>query len=169
MGQASLNILKQMSESNTTNFSSTLQQQFSSSDLATLLKASLDSNQQLGDINVAIFNNLFHTQLKLLNLGVSSTAIQELTDTNTTFINRFIQKQMAMVSDFTTMFTTYLSDLQKTQGMNEIALLQMSFLNDLEQKLKDCTNDLGQLLLSAKTATTAWTEKTLTKATDSHG
>lgn len=163
MGQASLRVLKQVSESDTSNFGDALQQQFGSSDVATVLKAALDSSRQLGDINVAIFTSLFHNQLKLLNLGVAGTAMQELTEANTTFVNSFVQKQMKMVNDFTAMFATYLSDLQKTQGMNDIALLQTGFLNDLEQKLKDNANDLGQLLLSAKTASTAWTERTLNK------
>jgi len=167
MGQTSLNALKQLSESNATTLGNALNLQFNGSDVATMLQALLDSNKQLGDVNTAVFTGLFYNQLKLLNLGTAASAMQDLTSTNTAFVNGLVQKQMAMTNDFTGMLAGYLTDLQNTRSMDDIALLQTAFFNNLEQKMKDSGNDVGQLLLSAKTAATAWTERALNQAIES--
>lgn len=169
MGQSSLDVFKKMAESNPMIFNNTLPQQIGSADMAILLKMWLDASKQLSDINMAALTNLFYAQLKQLNLGVSGPALQDLTDTNTTFVNSLVQKQMAMVSDFINMFTNNLSDLQKTQGMNDIMILQMSFFGDLENKFKATSADLMQLLQSAQTATTNLTNKTLENTIKSDG
>jgi hypothetical protein len=164
MGQASLSVLKQMSESGATGFGNTLQQGFDRSDMAVMMKAFVNANQQLGDMTAAVLTNLFYSQLKLMNPGEAGTALQELTDANTSFVKSFVEKQMTATNDFTAMFAGFLSDLQKTRSADEITLLQTDFFNKVEQKMKDSSNDMGQLLLSAKTATTAWTERTLNHA-----
>jgi hypothetical protein len=167
MGQTSLNALKQLSESNAATLGNALDLQFNGSDLATMLQALLDSNKQLGDLNSAMFTGLFYRQLKTLDLGGAAAALQDLTSTNTAFVNGLVQKQMSMASDFTGMLAGYLTDLQNTRSLDDIALLQTAFFNNLEQKIKDNGNDIGQLLLSAKTAATAWTERALNRAIES--
>lgn len=164
MGQASLNALKAMSESNSSAIGNAMHQQFNTADAATLLKALLDANKQLVDMNAAAVTGLLHNQLKLLKLGGSTTAIQDLTTTNTAFVNGFVEKQMAMVTEFTGMYSAYLTDLQGTQTLDDIAQVQSDFFEKLERKVKDNAQGVGQLLLSAKTATTAWTERTLKQA-----
>jgi hypothetical protein len=164
MGQASLNAFKQMSESDPAGVTTAVQQQLSTSDLALMLKGLLDATKQVGDLTTGAFTTLFYNQLKLLNLAGSAAALNDLSTTNTSFVNSFVQQQTALVNDFTGMFTTYLADLQKTRDLNDVALLQGDFFNRLEQKWKDSSNELGQLLLSAKTASTAWTERALDQA-----
>jgi hypothetical protein len=164
MGQASLAALKQMSESAAAGFGSGLQPGLGQSDLAVLLKAFVDTNQQLGDMTTAVFTNLFYSQLKLFNPAGSGAALQELTDSNTEFVKSFVEKQMAATSEFTAMFTAFLSDLQASKSANDIALLQSDLFNKIEQRVKDNSADLGQLLMSAKTAASAWTDRTLNRA-----
>jgi hypothetical protein len=149
-----------MSESNAASLSS-FQKGFSSADTAELLKAYASSAQQLSEINTSTLTSLFRSQLNFLNLGVSTAATQELTDLSSGFIRELIQQQTQFTSEFTELFATYLADLQKTKGVSELKTLQIDLFSKIEQKLRDHTKTSLDFLNSAKTSTTAWSEKHL--------
>jgi hypothetical protein len=98
MGQASLEVLKKLGESNPMNFNNALQQQFLGSEVTSLLKASLQANKQLTNVSMTVFTNLFYTQLKLLNVGVSNETMKELTDTGTNFVKDFFKIQLQQLN-----------------------------------------------------------------------
>jgi hypothetical protein len=163
MGQQSLNALKEMSDLNAETFSNAMTQPFDRGDAATLLKALVDYDKQLTDMQAQMVTGLLHNQLKLLDVGDAAAALQDLTSTSTSFVGSYVQKQMAMASQFTTIFSHYLSGLEKTRNLDDISLLHREFLDDLEKQTKDNTDGMTQLLMSAKTATTGWTERALNR------
>jgi hypothetical protein len=163
MGQQSLNALKEMSEFNATTFGNGMKQPFNRGDAAELLKALVDYNKQLTDMQAQMVTGLLHNQLKLLDVGDAGVALQDLTSTSTSFVSSYVQKQMAMASEFTTLFSHYLSGLEKTRNLDDISLLQRKFLDDLEKQIKDNSDGMTQLLMSAKAATTGWTERALNR------
>jgi len=161
MTQASFNTLKQMNESNVASIAS-FQKGFSNTDTTELLKAYANSTQQLSEINTSTLTTLFRNQLNFLNLGVSTAATQELTDLSSDFIRELIQQQTQFTGEFTELFATYLADLQKTKGVSELKTLQIDLFTKIEQKMRDHTKTGLDFLNSAKTSTTAWSEKHLT-------
>jgi len=161
MTQASFNTLKQMSESNVASIAS-FQKGFTSADTAELLKAYTNSAQQLSEINTTTLTALFRSQLGFLDLGISTAATQELTELSSNFIKELIQQQTQFTSEFAELFTTYLADLQKTKGVAELKTLQIDLFGKIEQKLREHTKTSLDFLNSAKTSTTAWSEKHLT-------
>lgn len=161
MTQASFNSLKQMSESNVAGLSS-LQKGFTPADTAELFKVYANSAQQLSEINTNTLTTVFRNQLNFLNLEVSNAATQELSELSSGFIKTLIQQQTQFTTEFSELFATYLADLQKTKGVSELKTLQIDLFSKIEQKLREHTQSSLEFLNSAKTSTTAWSEKHLT-------
>lgn len=160
MTQASFDTLKQMSESNMAGLT-TLRGGMSPADTSELLKTYTNSAQKLSEINTTALATLFRSQLNFLNLGVSTTASQELSELSSNFIKELVQQQTQFSGEFTELFAGYLTELQKAKGIVELKTLQMDLFGKIEQKLKDHTKFSLELLNTAKESTTAWSEKHL--------
>lgn len=160
MTQASFDTLKQMSESNIASLT-TLRSGLTPADTSELLKTYTNSAQKLSEINTTALATLFRSQLNFLNLGVSTTASQELTELSSNFIKELVQQQTQFSGEFTELFANYLSELQQAKGVNELKTLQLDLFNKIERKLKDHTKSGLELLSTAKESTTAWSEKHL--------
>jgi hypothetical protein len=164
IGQQALDSLREMSELNAKTFGNAMGQPFDRGDAAALLKTLADYNAQLSNMQAQMVSGLLHNQLKLLDVDDTAAALQDLTSTSTSFVGSYVQKQMAMASQFTTLFSDYLSGLEKTRSLEDISQLQKKFLDGLETQIKDNSESMTQLLISAKTATTGWTERALNRA-----
>lgn len=160
MTQASFDTLKQMSESNISSLTA-LRSGLTPADTSELLKTYTNSAQKLSEINTTALTTLFRSQLNFINLGVSTTASQELTELSSNFIKELVQQQTQFNGEFTELFSGYLSELQKAKGIAELKTLQLGLFSKIEQKLTDHTKFSLELLNTAKESTTAWSEKHL--------
>jgi hypothetical protein len=163
LSQASLNKFKELSDASIANLG-TAKQPFSSADFAEVLKTSIAANKQLTEISTTTFMKLFHSQLSMLNLGNSTSAAQEVTEISSSLVGQFVQQQTQFVTEMTAAFSTYVTDLQRANGLTELTGIQTNLLNTLQQQLQNNAGANMELLNSAKVATQAWTEKTLDKA-----
>ncbi|MEZ5671919.1 MAG: hypothetical protein R3E08_05860 [Thiotrichaceae bacterium] len=160
MTQASFNTLKQMSESNVASISP-LQKGFTSADTAELFKVYANSAQQLSEININALSTVFRNQMNFMSLGVSDAATQELSELSVNFIKQLIQQQTQFTGEFSELFATYLADLQKAKGVAELKTLQIDLFSKIEKKLREHMQSSLEFVNSAKTSTSAWSEKHL--------
>jgi hypothetical protein len=163
--QASLNKFKEFSDASVANLSAA-KPAFSSADVAELLKNAIAANKQFNDISTATFMKLFHNQITSMNLGNTTSAVQELTDISSGLMSQFVQQQTQFVSDLTSAFSGYVANLQQVNGTTELTTVQSDLLATIQQQVKDNAAANMGLLNSLSVATSAWTEKTLTKAAE---
>jgi hypothetical protein len=161
MGQASLENLKKLTETNTANLSDALHYQMTNADLTQLIKASIQSTQQLSEINSAAFHNLFRNQLNVMQTNISAPAMQEWTDMMTNLTQNFMQQQATLFTDCSQVFNAYLADLQKVHNVEEMSSLQLELYNNLEDKVKNNSSQHIDLLNNMKEAMNTWAEKNL--------
>ena len=161
MGQASLENLKKLTETNTANLNDTLHYQITNADLTQLIKASIQSTQQLSEINSAAFHNLFRNQLDVMQTNISAPAMKEWTDMMNKLTQNFMQQQASLFTDCSNVFNGYLADLQRVHTIEEMTSLQMDLYNSLEEKVKDNSSRHIDLLNSMKSSMNVWADKNL--------
>ncbi|MEY4754766.1 MAG: hypothetical protein RJA44_2441 [Pseudomonadota bacterium] len=161
LAQTTLATLRQWSETSLSSFGNALPAGNGSAEIAGQAKAALDSARQFGDLGSNVMTDLFYAQLRQMNLSVCGTALTELSDTNADLISSLVQKQTSLMSDLTKLYAGFLTELQGTRNFTDISMLQSSFMDQVQARMKTGTNDIGQLLMSAQTAASAWTDRTL--------
>lgn len=164
MGQASLENLRKLTETNTANINDALNYQMTNADLTQLVKASIQSTQQLTEINSAAFQNLFRNQLSAMQTNIAAPAMQEWADMMTKSTQKFMQQQATLFTECSQVFNTYLADLQKVHTVEEVNSLQFELYNHLEEKVKNNSNQHIDLLSKMKASMTEWAEKNLSHA-----
>jgi hypothetical protein len=161
MGQASLENLRKLTETNTANMNDALHYQMTNADLTQLIKASIQSTQQLSEINSAAFHNLFHNQLNMMQTNISAPALQEWTNMMNKLTQNFMQQQAGLFTDCSHVFNSYLADLQKVHTVEDMSSLQLDLYNSLEEKVKNNSSHHIDLLNTLKTEMNVWAEKNL--------
>jgi|WetSurMetagenome_2_1015567.scaffolds.fasta_scaffold05553_2 hypothetical protein len=154
--------LKKFNETQTAVLNNLLQQQpLNVVSMAEMMKASMQSFQQLTNNSTAAFNNLVSNQATSLKLNVSAEALQKLTELMGSLTNRAIQQQTALAVECMKSFTHYLSKLHDVKNPEDLMGLQTKFVEDLSATLKTGASENAELLSSLQTSMTTWTEKTL--------
>lgn len=161
MGQASLENLKKLTETNTANLNDALHYQITNADLIQFIKASIQSTQQLSEINSAAFQSLFRNQLNLMQTHLSAAAMQEWITIMTNLTRNFMQQQTTLFTDCSQVFNNYLAELQKVTNIEEMNALQLELYNNLEEKVKHNSTQYIKLLNDMKQAMHTWADKNL--------
>lgn len=143
------------------------QQPFNVTSMAEMMKASMQSFQQLTNNNTSAFNDLVSKQATSLKLNVSAEALQKFTELMGSFTNRAIQQQTTMAAECMKSFTHYLTKLHEVKNAEDLTGLQMKFAEDLSAALKAGMGSNTELLGSLQSAMTVWTEKTLDNTIES--
>jgi hypothetical protein len=164
MGQASLDNLKKLTETNAANLNDTLHYQMTNADLTQLIKASIQSTQQLNEINNAAFHNLFRNQLNTMQTNLSAPAMQEWADMVTKLTQKFMQQQAALFTDCSQVFNSYLADLQKIHTVEEMNTLQLELYHNLEEKVKQNSSQHIDLFSKMKLSMNEWVERNLSQS-----
>jgi hypothetical protein len=130
---------------------------------AEMMKASMQSMQQMTSDSTAALNTMISNQATSLKLGVSAEATQQLMEIIGTITNNAIQQQTKLANDCVKPFTTFVAQLSQVKNAEDLTGLQSQFAEDLGKTLKTGATDNAQLLSSLQSAMTSWTENTLDK------
>ena len=132
-----------------------------SSALAELTKSSISLFKDLGKVYTDGVNEVFRTQLKVMNLQTTSEATKELGKIYVSSMQQLGDQQGKLIQLYIETMANYLEQVGQTKTADQIGTVEISLLTQLQDKVKANMLDTMGVLNSMNTAMEVWTKKSL--------
>lgn len=163
---ASLESLKQITESNIASAKTWVTPPFAVSDWAQVGKTSLSFAHSWADLNKRIFDESLQPCLSAFSPESYVTAAKELTEITTAAVESLSRSQADTINGYLDGLVQFGANLKKVRGGGDLFATQMDFGIQLQQQAKDSTLASFQILNSTRSAIAAWSEKSLDTAVE---
>ncbi|MGH8616043.1 MAG: phasin family protein [Gammaproteobacteria bacterium] len=163
---ATLESLKQITESNIASAKTWFAPPFAVSDWAQVGKSSLSFAHSWADLSKRIFDESLIPCLRVSSPESCVTALKELSEITTTAVESLSRSQVDTMNANLDELAQFAANLKKVEGADDLFAAQMQFLIQLQQQAKDSALASFQILNSTKSAIAAWSEKSLDTAAE---
>ena len=128
---------------------------------AELSKGYLSLTKELGEVYTDSINELFQSQLKLVNLQATSESFKDLGEIYVSSMTNIGLKQAELMSLYLETTAKYLEILKGAQKVDDLFNIQTSIFSELQEKLQENMLETMGVLNSINTALDNWTQKSL--------
>lgn len=128
---------------------------------AELSKGYLSLTKELGGVYTDSINELFKSQLKLLNLQATSESFKDLGEIYVSSMTNIGLKQAELMSLYLETTAKYLEILKGAQKVDDLFNVQTSIFSELQEKLQENMLETMGVFNSINTALDNWTQKSL--------
>mgnify|MGYP006271789957 CR=1 FL=1 len=136
--------------------------------LAELTKSSITLFKDLGKVYTDSVNEVFRTQLKLVNLQATSEAYKHLGEIYLSSMQQLGEQQGKLMQLYIETMANYLDELKDSKKVEDLATVQANVLAKLQDKVKDNMIDTMSVLNSLNSAMEVWTKKSLDAIAESN-
>lgn len=133
----------------------------SPSAFAELSKSYISLVKELGEVYTDSVNELFQSQLKLVNLQATSESFKDLGDIYVSSMTNLGQKQAELMRLYIETMTEYLEILKGAKKIDDLVNVQTSMFTQLQEKVKTNMLETMAVFNSINTAMENWTQKSL--------
>lgn len=161
---ASLESLKQITESNIASAKTWFTPPFAVSDWAEVSKSSLSFAHSWADLGKRIIDESLQPGILAFSPDTYVTGVKELTEITAAAMESLSRRQVDTANAYLDDLAQFAADLKKVKGADDLFATQMHFLIQLQQLAKDNALASFQILNSTKSALAAWSEKSLDTA-----
>ena len=134
--------------------------------LTELTKSSITLFKDLGKVYTDSVNEVFRTQLRLVNLQATSEAYRQLGKIYLSSMQHLGEQQGKLMQLYIETMANYLEELKNTKKVEDISTVQNNVLAKLQDKVKDNMIDTMTVLNSMNSAMEDWTKKSLDAITE---
>ncbi|MGH8647195.1 MAG: phasin family protein [Gammaproteobacteria bacterium] len=163
---ASLESLRQVTESNIASVKTWFASPFAVSDWAEAGKNSLSFAHSWADLSNRIIDESIQPCIGFFRPDSYVPAVKELSEITTAAMENLSRSQVDAINTYLDELVQFSADLKKVKGADELFATQMHFVIQLQQQAKDSALASFQILNSTKSAIAAWSEKSLDTAAE---
>jgi hypothetical protein len=128
---------------------------------AELSKSYLSLTKELGEVYTDSINELFQSQLKLVNLQATSDSFKDLGEIYVSSMTSLGLKQAELMRLYLETTAKYLDILKGAQKVDDLFNVQTSIFSELQEKLQENMLETMGVFNSINTALDNWTQKSL--------
>lgn len=163
MSKSSMAMFKQLAESGSASLHAAAGMQLPAgqAQLAQLIKSTLDMGKEWQDIQAGAMTALLKTQLATIDAQQAFMSIQNLMELHHGLADDLASQRYIMLKAVTERAGGCVEDLRKTNNQDDMAIVLSCFMEDVNAKMKENTEQAFTLLNSANAATTVLTHKAL--------
>ncbi len=163
---ASLESLKQITESNIASAKIWFTPPFMVSDWAEVGKSSLSFAHSWDDLGKRIIDESLIPCIRVFSADTYVTSLKELTEITTAAMEDLSRSQVETMNAYQDEFVQFAANLKKVKGTDDLFATQMHLAIELQQRAKDSALASFQILNSTKSALAAWSEKSVDTAAE---
>ncbi len=163
---ASLESLKQITESNIATAKTWFAPPFMVGDWAAVGKSSLSFANSWGDLGKRIIDESLIPCIRVFSADTYVTSLKELTEITTAAMENLSRSQVDTMNAYQDEFVQFAANLRKVKGADDLFATQMHLAIELQQRAKDSALASFQILNSTKSAIAAWSEKSVDTAAE---
>lgn len=131
--------------------------------LAEVTKSSIGILKELGEVYSDSVNQLFKTQLKLVNLHTTSEMSKELGDIYVSSMTNLGKKQAELMHLYIDTMANYLETLKDAKKPDDLIIVQASMFTELQEKVKTNMIETMGVFNTINSAMEIWTQNSLDK------
>jgi len=163
---ASLESLKQVTESNIASAKTWFAPPFAVRDWAEVGKNSLSFAHSWADLSNRLIDESIQPCIGFFSPDTYVTAVKELSEITTAARENLSRSQVDAMNAYLDELVQFSANLKKVKGADDLFATQMHFVIQLQQQVKDNALASFQVLNSTKSAIAAWSEKSLDTAAE---
>lgn len=163
---ASLESLKQITESNIATAKTWFAPPFMVGDWAAVGKSSLSFAHIWDDLGKRIINESLIPCIRVFSADTYVASLKELTEITTAAMEDLSRSQVETMNAYQDEFVQFAANLKKVKGADDLFATQMHLAIELQQRAKDSALASFQILNSTKSALAAWSEKSVDTAAE---
>ena len=156
INQASLELIKNVGESNKSAFESVFNGQSSLIGWGKLTKSALDATKTITDFNTSVFNNALRNELGVNELDTLADSVEELGGIVGSLVKTLTEVQVATFSNVVASYAQTLRSLKGVVSADELVAVQMKLQSELQEKLKSSALETLQTFGELNSALTDW-------------